>query len=151
MSRREESFVSLPEMSERDRRNRSGATTSIGRYRRKHQFIKEKFSANILQLKLSGSPTAWSLTVEEGEFLNNSKIKLIKEAATKLQASPKYRLLMVLLQGEEANMPATRGLRGGPVTGAYCFDCLKREAIKLRHRMVATARRAIGKRGKFQA
>lgn len=151
MSRREESFVSLPEMSERDRRNQSGATNSVGSYRRKHQFIKEKFSVNTLQLKPSGSPTAWSLTIEEGEFLNSSKIKLIKEAATKLQASPKYRLLMVLLQGEEANMPATRGLRGDPVTGAYCFDCLKREAIKLRHRMVVTAQRAIGKRGKFQA
>lgn len=76
---------------------------------------------------------------------------MIKVAATKLQASPKYLLLMVLLQGEEANMQATRGLRGSPVTGAYCFDCLRREAIKLRHRMVVTAQRAIGKGGKLQA
>lgn len=47
-------------------------------------------------------------------------------------------------------MPATRGLRGGPVTSAYCFDCLTREAIKLRHRMVVTAQRAIGKRERFR-
>lgn len=57
---------------------------------------------------------------------------------------------MVLHQGEKANMLATRGLRGGPVSGAYCFDCLKKEAIKLRHRMVVTAQRAIGKREKLQ-
>lgn len=151
MPSREESFVSFPGMSERDRRNWSGATNSVERYRRKPQFVKEKFSTNNLQLKLNGSPTVWSLTIEEGKFFNNSKIKLIKEAATKLQASPKNHLLMVLLQGKEANMPATRGLRGGPVTSAYCFDCLKREAIKLRHRMVVTAQRAIGKRGKIQA
>lgn len=117
----------------------------------KHQFIKGKFFATDLQFKLSGSPAIWSLTIEEGKFLNNSKIKLIKEAATKLQASPKYLLLMVLHQGEEVNMLATRGLRGGPVTGAYCFDCLQREAIKLRHRMAVTAHRAIGKKGKPQA
>jgi hypothetical protein len=58
---------------------------------------------------------------------------------------------MVLHWGERANMLAKRGLRGGPVTGAYCFDCFKKEAIKLRHRMVVTAQRAIGKRETLQA